>query len=279
MKDILTVFRFTLRDGARKKAFWVTTIIVLVLIVGICCVPRVMDLFSGGNASEPGSETPGTSVGEPAEKTETCYLIDEQQLIPGAAEALAAALPLVTIFLYRRRLLQIRLCVAEMVLLAGAVVMEGVYYFLSGRLFAGMAFHTQGFRPAIALPLVALLFAGDRADAAAAIRGWLAEGKSVMLDRYVYSNVAYQCAKVVDPQARRKLRDWIVDLEYCHHAIPVPDLSLFLDVPFGFTKRKLEEVREGDDREELKTLVEVLQGDEVVNFINETYKGAVVPTK
>lgn len=77
----------------------------------------------------------------------------------GILLALAAALPLVTIFLYRRRLLQIRLCVAEMVLLAGAVVMEGVYYFLSGRLFAGMAFHTQGFKPAIALPLVALLFA------------------------------------------------------------------------------------------------------------------------
>ena len=36
-------------------------------------------------------------------------------------------------------------------------------------------------------------------------------------------------------------------------------------------------VRESDDREELKTLVEVLQGDEIVNFINETYKGAVVP--
>ena len=100
--------------------------------------------------------------------------------------------------------------------------------------------------------IVALLYAGDRADAAAAIRGWLAEGKCVILDRYVYSNVAYQCAKVVDPQARRKLRDWIVDLEYCHHAIPVPDLSLFLDVPFGFTKRKLEEVREGDDREYLQ---------------------------
>ena len=76
----------------------------------------------------------------------------------GILLALAAALPLVTIFLYRRRLLQIRLCVVEMVLLAGAVGMEGVYYFLSGR-FAGMAFHTQGFRPAIALPLVALLFA------------------------------------------------------------------------------------------------------------------------
>lgn len=93
MRDILTVFRFTLRDGARKKAFWVTTIIVLVLIVGICCIPRVMELFSGGSTPEPGTETPGSSAGEPAEKTETCYLIDEQQLIPGAAEALAAALP------------------------------------------------------------------------------------------------------------------------------------------------------------------------------------------
>ncbi len=38
-------------------------------------------------------------------------------------------------------------------------------------------------------------------------------------------------------------------------------------------------IREGDDREELKTLVEVLQGETVVNFINETYQGAVVPTK
>ena len=38
-------------------------------------------------------------------------------------------------------------------------------------------------------------------------------------------------------------------------------------------------VREGDEREELKTLVEVLQSDEMVAWINETYQGAVVPTK
>lgn len=38
-------------------------------------------------------------------------------------------------------------------------------------------------------------------------------------------------------------------------------------------------VREGDEREELKTLVEVLQSDEMVSWINETYQGAVVPTK
>lgn len=37
--------------------------------------------------------------------------------------------------------------------------------------------------------LVALLFAGDRADAAAQLRCWLDAGHAVVLDRYVYSNV------------------------------------------------------------------------------------------
>lgn len=100
--------------------------------------------------------------------------------------------------------------------------------------------------------LVALIYAGDRADAAPVIRRWLAEGKCVILDRYVYSNVAYQCAKTGDAEARERLRDWIVDLEYGYNRIPVPDMSLFLDVPFGFTKRKLEECREGDDRDYLQ---------------------------
>ena len=77
----------------------------------------------------------------------------------GAVLALACALPLVTIFLFRRRLLLIRLCVVEMVLLLGSLVMEGVYYFLSWRVFSDLTFHTQGFKPAIVLPLACLLFA------------------------------------------------------------------------------------------------------------------------
>lgn len=76
----------------------------------------------------------------------------------GIVLALACVLPLVTIFLFRRRLLQIRLCVVEMVLLLGSLAMEGVYYFLSWRVFSDMAFHTQGLKPSIALPLVCMLF-------------------------------------------------------------------------------------------------------------------------
>jgi len=76
----------------------------------------------------------------------------------GLLLSLACLLPLVTIFLFRNRMLQLRLCVAEAVLLVGAVVMEAIYYFLGSRVFAGQLFHTQGFKPAIALPLVCLLF-------------------------------------------------------------------------------------------------------------------------
>ena len=99
--------------------------------------------------------------------------------------------------------------------------------------------------------IVALLYAGDRRDAAAMIRRWLDTGKVVIADRYVYSNIGYQCAKVTDETKRAALRHWIFDLEYEYFKIPQPDLSIFLDVPFAFTERKLAEAREGADRDYL----------------------------
>lgn len=100
--------------------------------------------------------------------------------------------------------------------------------------------------------LVALIYAGDRADAAMLIRRWLDEGKVVILDRYVYSNIGYQCAKLEAGEERDRLMRWILELEYGYNRIPKPDLSLFLDVPFSFTERKLREQREGADRDYLQ---------------------------
>lgn len=100
--------------------------------------------------------------------------------------------------------------------------------------------------------LVALLYAGDRAEAASMIRKWIENGKVVIVDRYVYSNIGYQCAKMASGQERTTLREWILHTEYNEFGIPKPDLSLFLDVPFAFTERKLSEVREGDDRSYLQ---------------------------
>lgn len=100
--------------------------------------------------------------------------------------------------------------------------------------------------------LVALIFAGDRADAAPMIRNWLGECKYVITDRYVYSNIAFQCAKLDGAAAREELKRWILDLEFGTNRLPVPDVSLFLDVPFSFTESRLTEQRQGDDRAYLK---------------------------
>ena len=100
--------------------------------------------------------------------------------------------------------------------------------------------------------LVALLFAEDRHGAAPLMREALDAGKTVLLDRYVYSNIAYQCAKLRDPAQKSRLRDWIFNTEYGDFQLPVPDLNLFLDVPIGFVEQSLAQHREGADRDYLE---------------------------
>lgn len=120
--------------------------------------------------------------------------------------------------------------------------------------------------------LVALLFAGDRADAARQIRQWLSEGRAVVLDRYVWSNVGYQCAKLPAGEARERLARWILDLEFGHNALPRPDVSLFLDVPFAFTERKLTEARAGDDRRYLQGSDDIHEGSlDLQRRVREVY--------
>ena len=96
--------------------------------------------------------------------------------------------------------------------------------------------------------LVALLFAEDRHGAAEGIKARLAERKTVLLDRYVYSNIAYQCSKLTDEQEVEQLRRWIFDTEYNVFKEPVPDLNIFLDVPIDFVEQNLSKQRQGDDR-------------------------------
>jgi dTMP kinase len=99
--------------------------------------------------------------------------------------------------------------------------------------------------------LVAMLYAGDRKDASDLIKKWIKEGKIVLLDRYTYSNIAYQCAKLMDISSQNKLMKWILSLEFEHFAIPKPDINIFLDVPSTFTEKNLKKTRSGNDRDYL----------------------------
>lgn len=108
--------------------------------------------------------------------------------------------------------------------------------------------------------LVALIYAGDRENAKSIIRDWL-NNYLVLVDRYVYSNMAFQCAKIDDPEEKNKLREWIRQMEFDYFFIPKPDLNLFLDVPFEFTKSKLTNSREGNDRDYLNGKSDIHEAD------------------
>ncbi len=109
--------------------------------------------------------------------------------------------------------------------------------------------------------LVALLFAEDRHGAAPGMKANLAEGRCVLLDRYVYSNIAYQCAKLPDSQEAENLRDWIFNTEYGNFELPKPDLNIFLDVPIAFVESKLNSSRGGDDRGYLNGAQDIHEAD------------------
>ena len=96
--------------------------------------------------------------------------------------------------------------------------------------------------------LVAMLYAGDRYSASTVIREWLSIGSVVVVDRYVMSNIAFQCAKLKNENDKVKLRNWIFQFEYNYYQIPRPGLSVFLDVPMDFVKNNLENERKGNDR-------------------------------
>ena len=100
--------------------------------------------------------------------------------------------------------------------------------------------------------LVALIFAGDRTDAASQIRNWMNDGYLVIVDRYVYSNIAFQCAKIEEPEESDRLRDWILEFEYGYNNLPRPDINFYLNVPIEFTRQQLNNTRDGDDRAYLK---------------------------
>lgn len=105
--------------------------------------------------------------------------------------------------------------------------------------------------------LVAALYAADRNDAKTMIISWLETGKLVILDRYFFSNLAFQCAKVEDSINKRNLRDWITSLEFDYYQIPRPDLSLFLHLPLELISERLKVQRLGSDRDYLHGQIDI----------------------
>jgi dTMP kinase len=76
----------------------------------------------------------------------------------------------------------------------------------------------------------ALLYAGDRFEAKSRLEFALHEGKIVLADRYIASNLAHQTARVPEKN-RPAFVNWIEHLEYSIYNLPRETLVLYLQVP------------------------------------------------
>jgi dTMP kinase len=83
--------------------------------------------------------------------------------------------------------------------------------------------------------LAALLYAGDRFHARPRIVSALEENDLVVCDRYVASNQAHQGGKLTG-EARRRLLDWLEQVEYGEFALPRPQLVILLDAPVALAR-------------------------------------------
>ncbi len=98
MKQILTVFKFTYFDAFRKKAFIITTVILMALVLIVCLIPMMVDLFSDDNSSAipetgEGVIPPETSEiypedPEEIEYSQTCYYFDSSSVFKDGFDAL-----------------------------------------------------------------------------------------------------------------------------------------------------------------------------------------------
>ncbi len=141
---------------------------------------------------------------------------------------------------------------------------EGIYGTLVADFLRGAFGKLEDVHP----KLVALLYAGDRKDFASTITHWLNEGYLVIADRYVYSNIAFQCAKRPDSNEKQEIKQWILNLEYEYLKIPVPDLSLFLDVSTTAAAKAIS----GDD---LRTSREYLSGGQDIHESDMDFQARV----
>jgi dTMP kinase len=104
--------------------------------------------------------------------------------------------------------------------------------------------------------LASLLFALDRSTVKDQMMKALAEGKIIVVNRYVSSNMAHQGSKFTDLQKREKFIAWLRKLEFEIHGLPEEDLIIYLYVPW---QRGRELTAQKGDRSYLEGKTEDIQ--------------------
>ena len=100
-------------------------------------------------------------------------------------------------------------------------------------------------------PMVSsLYFAADRKYNIHKITYLLENGVHVIIDRYVYSNMAHQGGKILDDEKRLELYNCLDTLEFSLLKLPKPDVAIFLHVPTEYSLKLMKQNRDKVDEHE-----------------------------
>ncbi len=93
MKQIWIIFLYTLKDAARKKAFKISTVILLVLVFAACLI---INLTSENDAEGENMALAAEEIEADGDQKETegiIYYVDAENLVPGGLQAMEKAFP------------------------------------------------------------------------------------------------------------------------------------------------------------------------------------------
>ena len=94
--------------------------------------------------------------------------------------------------------------------------------------------------------IASIFYAQDRYDASFRITQWLREGKIVIADRYLVSNIGHQGGKIRSIAEWKKYVHWLYDLEYGIFKIPKPDYTIILKTSAEFSLQLAHRITDTD---------------------------------
>ncbi len=109
--------------------------------------------------------------------------------------------------------------------------------------------------------IASIFYACDRYDASFKIKKWLDEGKIVISDRYMVSNVGHQGGKIEDRGEREKYFDWLYNLEYNIFKIPKPTYTLILKTAPEFSLKLAHKITDEEKKARRKSYLGLKKRD------------------
>ncbi|KKR62829.1 dTMP kinase [Candidatus Nomurabacteria bacterium RIFCSPHIGHO2_01_FULL_39_220] len=125
--------------------------------------------------------------------------------------------------------------------------------------------------------IASVIYAADRFESKEKIQGWLKQGYTVVMDRYISSNQIHQGGKIANLKKREAFIKWLAQMEYEVLKIPAPNLTIYLSLPVQMVLKLIRDRNYKGARAYLGSKKDVHEKDK--NFLKNSIKSALWLTR